>query len=211
MTDMIVGALALILGLLLCFRGSSAMRGLLALWGAAIGFGLGVVLVAAVADEGYLATGAAWFAAIVLAVVFGALAYAFYAVAVVLAFVSMGYVLGQTIAVAFGVSQVWLLIVLGVLGGLVLGVLAILTNLPELVLIVISALAGAAVAVAGALILLDTLDLDGLTQTQFRIADQPLWYVVQLVLAVLGIVVQIRYDRRRKLSTVRTSWAAAGR
>ncbi|WP_163541932.1 DUF4203 domain-containing protein [Occultella kanbiaonis] len=210
MTDVVVGVLALVIGLLLCFRGSGAMRVLLALWGAFIGFGLGAVLVAALADQGYLATAAGWIAAIVLAVVFAALAYFFFAVAIVLAFASMGFVVGQTIASALGVSQPWLLVVVGLVGGIVLGLLAIATNLPELVLIVVSALAGAGVAVAGLLLLFDALDLDTLTDTELRIGDQPLWYLGQLVLAVVGIVVQLRYARRRRLGSVRQSWAAAG-
>ncbi|WP_154794442.1 DUF4203 domain-containing protein [Occultella kanbiaonis] len=210
MTDVVVGVLALVIGLLLCFRGSGAMRVLLALWGAFIGFGLGAVLVAALADQGYLATAAGWIAAIVLAVVFAALAYFFFAVAIVLAFASMGFVVGQAIASALGVSQPWLLVIVGLVGGIVLGLLAIATNLPELVLIVVSALAGAGVAVAGLLLLFDALDLDTLTDTELRIGDQPLWYLGQLVLAVIGIVVQLRYARRRRLGSVRQSWAATG-
>ncbi|CAM3558684.1 DUF4203 domain-containing protein [Occultella aeris] len=210
MTDVVVGVLALVIGLLLCFRGSGAMRVLLALWGAFIGFGLGAVLVAALADQGYLATAAGWIAAIVLAVVFAALAYFFFAIAIVLAFASMGFVVGQTIASALGVSQPWLLVVVGLVGGIVLGLLAIATNLPELVLIVVSALAGAGVAVAGLLLLFNALDLNTLTDAELRIGDQPLWYVGQIVLAVIGIVVQLRYARRRRLGSVRQSWAATG-
>ncbi|MEE6282498.1 DUF4203 domain-containing protein [Georgenia sunbinii] len=211
MTDVVVGVLALVIGMLLCFRGRGAMRVLLALWGAFVGFGLGAVLVVALTDQGYLATALGWVAAIVLALVFAALAYLFFAVAVVLGFASMGFVLGQTLAAALGASEPWLLTGVGVAGGVVLGLLAVATNLPELVLVVVSALTGAGVAVGGLLLLLDALDLDALAQTPLRIADQPVWYVGQLVLAVVGIVVQLSAARRRRLSTVRDSWAAAGR
>lgn len=210
MTDVVVGVLALVIGLLLCFRGHGAMRVLLALWGGFMGFGLGAVLVAAISEQSYLASAMAWFAAIVLALVFAGLAYVFFAVAVVLAFASMGFVLGQTIAAALGVSEPWLLTGVGVAGGIALGLLAVATNLPDLVLIVVSALAGAAVAVGGLMLLVDALDLDALAETQLRIGDQPGWYVGQLVLAVVGVVVQLRATRRRRLGTVRRSWAAAG-
>ena len=84
MVDVVMGVLALLIGLLLCFRGRGAMRVLLALWGAFVGFGLGASLVAGLTEHGYLATAAGWLAAIVLAIVFAVLAYLFFAVAVVL-------------------------------------------------------------------------------------------------------------------------------
>ena len=209
MTDVVLGVLALLVGLLLCFRGSGAMRVLLALWGAFVGFGLGAGLVAALTDQGYLETVTGWLVAIVLAVLLAALAYVFFAVAVVLAFASMGFVLGRTVAAALGVDEPWVLTVVGLAGGVLLGLLAVVTNLPELVLIVVSAFAGASVAVAGLLLLLDRFDVDDVAAAQVPLADQPVWYVGQLVLAVVGIVVQLRHARRRRLGSVRRSWAAA--
>lgn len=211
MSDVVVGIIAVLVGLLLCFRGYVAMRFLLALWGAFVGFGMGATLVATLTDQGVLATALSWVAAIVLAVTFALLAYVFYAVAVVLAFASMGFVLGRTLAVALGAGEPWVLTLVGVAGGLVLGLLAVVTNLPEAILVVVSALAGASVAVAGLLLLLDVLDVGDLAQAQVRIVDQPLWWVGQLVLAVVGIVVQLRHARRRRLGTLRQSWGGAAR
>lgn len=211
MVDVVMGVLALLIGLLLCFRGRGAMRVLLALWGAFVGFGLGASLVAGLTEHGYLASTAGWLAAIVLAIVFAALAYLFFAVAVVLAFASMGYVLGQTVATALGAGEAWLITGVGVVGGVLLALLAVVTNLPELVLIVVSAFAGAAVAVAGLMLLLDVFSLDEPATAQVPIADQPAWYVGQLVLAVVGIIVQLRSARRRELGSVRRSWSAPAR
>ncbi|ROR72375.1 DUF4203 domain-containing protein [Bogoriella caseilytica] len=210
MTDVVVGVLALLVGLLLALRGNSAMRVLLALWGAFVGFNLGAALVAAFTDQGYLDSAAGWIAAIVLALVAAGLAYLFFALAVVLAFASMGFVLGQTVGSALGAESPWALIIAGVVGGALLGVLAIVTNLPELVLIVVSAFAGASVAITGLMLLLDAVDLDGVTEARL-VADQPAWFVGQLVLAVVGIVVQVRHARRRRMSSVRRTWAGQGR
>ena len=211
MSDVVLGVIAALVGLLLCFRGYVAMRLLLALWGAFVGFGLGAALVAAFTDGGLLATALGWAAAIVLAVVFSVLAYVFYAVAVVLAFVSMGLILGRTLAAALGAGEPWVLTVVGVAGGLLLGFLAVVTNLPEVVLVVVSALAGASVAVGGVLLLLDVLDAADLGETQVRVVDQPLWWVAQVVLAVVGVVVQLRHARRRRLGGLRRTWSAPAR
>src|SRR5690625_5304400 len=121
MVDVVMGVLALLIGLLLCFRGRVAMRVLLALWGAFVGFGLGASLVAGLTGHGYLDSAAGWLAAIVLALVFAVLAYLFFAVAVVLAFASMGFVLGQTLAIALGAGQGWLITGVGVAVGVPAG------------------------------------------------------------------------------------------
>lgn len=211
MTDVVLGVLALVIGLLLCFRGHGAMRVLLAIWGAFVGFGLGATAVDALTDQGYLDNAAGWAGAIVAALIFAALAYLFYAVAIVLAFASMGFVLGATVAAALGAAEPWLITGVGVVGGLLLGMLAIATNLPQLVLIVLSAFAGASVAVGGLLLLLQELDYQNLTETNLRIADQPVWYLGQLALAVLGIIVQVRHARRRRTGTLRQSWGEPAR
>ena len=209
MTDVIVGVLALLFGLLLCFRGAVAMRVLLALWGGLLGFGLGAILVAALTDQSHLASVLAWVAAFALAVVFGLLAYFFYSVAVVLAFAAMGYVLAQLIATALGASQPWLLTTVGVVGGIALGVLAIATHLPELVLIIVSALAGASLAVSGIVLLAGVVDLGSWAEGKLPFLDQPVWYLGQLALAVAGIVVQVRHSRRRGPGSVRQAWSAS--
>ncbi|HLT83524.1 MAG TPA: DUF4203 domain-containing protein [Phototrophicaceae bacterium] len=209
MSDVVVGVLALLVGLLLCFRGYVAMRFLLALWGAFVGFGLGASLVATFTEQGALATALGWGVALVLAVVLAVLAYVFFAVAVVLAFASMGFVLGRTLAAALGAGEPWVLTLVGVVGGLVLGLLAVLTNMPEVVLVVVSALAGASVAVAGLLLLLDVLDVAELGQAQVRVVDQPVWWVVQVVLAVVGVLAQLRHARGRRRQTLRQTWGGS--
>lgn len=212
MSEIITGVLAVLLGLLLCFRGSGALRILLAIWGAFIGFGVGAVAVTQLTGQEYLGTVAGWAGAIVGALVFGALAYLFYAVAVILGFGAMGFVLGQTVAAAVGAEEPWVLTVVGVVAGVVLALLAIATNLPELVLIVISAFAGASITVAGLMVLLDMLDVGSLVGgADVSLADHPAWYVGHLVLAVVGILVQLRRSRRRSPGTVRQSWAASSR
>lgn len=206
MSEIIVGLIAVVVGLLLCFRGRGAMRVMLAVWGAFIGFGLGAVLVATLTDQGYLATALGWVAALVLAVAFAALAYAFFAVAVVLGLTSMGFVLGQALATALGASETWLITGVGVLAGLLLGVLAVVTNLPEVLLVLLSALTGASVAIGGLMLLVGTVDLDA--GSQVDAAGHSGWHLGQLALAVAGIVVQLVSARRQRLGPVRRGWSS---
>ncbi|MBD8061038.1 TM7S3/TM198-like domain-containing protein [Oceanitalea stevensii] len=211
MSEIITGVLAVLLGLLLCFRGSGALRILLAIWGAFIGFGVGAVAVTQLTDQEYLGTVAGWAGAIVGALVFAALAYLFYAVAVILGFGAMGFVLGQTVAAAVGADEPWVITTVGLVVGVVLALLAIATNLPELVLIIVSAFAGASITVAGVMVLLGMLDVESLVGAEVSLADHPAWYVGHLVLAVAGILGQLSRSRRRSPGTVRESWAAPSR
>src|SRR5690625_4498310 len=101
----------------------------------------------------------------------------------------MGFVLGQAVASTLRVSEPWALIGLGLAGGVLLGVLAVVTNLPELVLIVVSAFAGASVAVAGLMLLVDAADLAEVTAVRVPLVDQP---------AVGGGPARARRRRRRR-------------
>ena len=58
------------------------------------------------------------------------------------------------------------------------------------------------------MLLLDVVTLDKPATAQIPVAEQPAWYVGQLVLAVLGIIVQLRSARRRELGSVRRTWSA---
>lgn len=205
MTDVLIGVLAIAVGLFLCFRGQWALRLLLALWGALVGFGVGASAVDRWTDQGYLDSPAGWVAAIVVALLFAALAYLYFALGIVLAMAAMGFVIGGSAADALGVESSTLLLVIGAVAGIALALLAIIGNLPQLILIIVSSLAGASVTVGGILLLLDeisTATLDGGSVAE----SGPAWATpVILVLALVGVFVQVRQltpDRR----TVRENW-----
>jgi len=200
--DIIIGLLAILVGAVFCFRGYLAMRLVIPIWGAFAGFFLGAGLIAATGDDGFLRTGLSWLVGLGVALLFGMIAYLYYEVAVLLAMGSVGFVLGTSAMVALGIDWSWLIILVGVLAGIVLAVVAIIADLPMLLLVVLTALAGASAVVTGAMLLFGAVDSADFTQASItsQLDDDWWWYVSYLVLAVAGLVAQLQ-----AISSIRSS------
>lgn len=194
MDSMIIGFVAVVVGGVFCLSGIVAMRIVITLWGAFVGFNLGAGIIAAFGTQGFLTTWLSWVLGIVLALIFAFFAYLYYAVAVVLAMASAGFVIGSAVMVAVGVSWNWFIILVGVLIGILLAVLAIKLNLPAALLVVISALAGSTAVVGGLMLIVGTLQTEDFTRASITrtLADSWWWWLIYVVLALVGIVAQSR-------------------
>lgn len=209
--DLILGLLAIGIGALFCFRGYLAMRQIIPLWGAFAGFVLGAGLMSSVDDSGFLRSVAAWIVGLVVALLFGMLAYLYFEVSVALAMAGIGFTLATSVLVALGLSWSWLIIIVGVAAGVVLALLAIRADFPMLLLATLTALAGASTIVAGAMLLFGVIETDEFTSaaTTERLDEAWYWYVIYVALAVAGLLAQFR-DLDRRVRTMRESWRAAG-
>lgn len=211
MQDVIVGILALLIGALFCFRGYIAMRLMIPIWGTFVGFMLGAGLVAGTGSDGFLRTGVSWIVGFAVAIIFGMLAYLYYEVSIVLAMASIGFALGTALMVAIGVSWSWLIILVGVIIGVLLAMLAVAADLPGVLLLVLSSMAGSVVIVAGLMLLTDTVNTRSFTDASVteRIQDSWWWYLIYVALLVAGIIVQGNSINELRAST-RTTWSDAG-
>ncbi|HEY6747236.1 MAG TPA: DUF4203 domain-containing protein [Mycobacteriales bacterium] len=211
MRDVLLGLLAITVGTLFCFRGYLTMRLVIPLWGAFSGFLLGAGLVDRFSGNGFLVSALGWLVGLALAAAFGLLAYAYYEVSVVLAMAAVGFVLGASLMIGVNVRWSWVVVLVGLLVGVALAVLAVVGQLPMLLLTVLTAVAGAGTVVAGIMLLTGSVTGDDLSSEAVvsRIDDSAGWWVLYAVLAVVGIVLQLRYlgDVRR---SVRDQWAADG-
>jgi hypothetical protein len=206
--DVIVGLLAIGVGVLVCFRGYLAMRLIIPIWGAFAGFLFGAGLVSAVSDDGFLRTLVAWLVGLVFAAVFAAFAYVYYRVSVFIAMGAVGFTLVSSALVALGVSWSWLAVLGGVVGGIVLALVAIIFDVPGLLLVVLTALAGASTVVFGAMLLTgatNTGEYGSVTATE-RIDDDWWWYALYIALAAIGMVQQLRHSARWRAS-LQAQWA----
>jgi hypothetical protein len=208
MSDFIAGLIALLVGAVFCFQGWIAMRIVIAIWGGLAGFALGASIGAD--DGGILANTLSWILAIVLCLLFAAIAYIYYAVSVALAMGSIGFTLGASALVALGVTWSWLIVLSGLALGIVLAFIAIAGDLPMLLLIVLSAAAGASAIVAGLMLLTGALDTDQITRSAAvteELNDDWYWYAIWIVAAVAGAVMQVRLADRMT-GTMREAWDA---
>jgi len=211
MQDWIVGLLAIAVGALFCFRGFMTMRIVIPIWGAFTGFFLGAGLISALTDDGFLGSALAWIVGIAAALLFGAIAYLYYEVSVMLAMGAIGFSIGTSVMVAVGVTWSWLIVLVGVLVGVVLALAAIVGDLPTVLLVVLTALGGASIIVFGVMLLtgvIDTADLESVSTTQ-QLEDDWWWYGLYVVIAVVGGIAQIRHADRVS-ATMRQTWADAG-
>jgi hypothetical protein len=209
MEDLVFALLVILAGGLFCFFGYLAFRVIIPVWGAVAGFSLGAGLIAAATDEGFLRTGLAWVVAIGLAVLFALLAYLFYWVAVILAMGSIGFTLGASVMGALGVDWNWVVVLVGIAGGVLLAVLAIVSDFPMILLVLLSALAGASAVTAGLMVLTGAIETEDFTDEAVtaQAGDDWWWYLVYGVLAVAGIVYQMRAMERVR-GSMRESWEA---
>ena len=207
--DIAFGVLLLLVGAAFCFQGYLALRLLIPIWGALVGFSVGAGLVAAVNDERFLATALGWIVGLVVAVVFALLAYLYDAVSVVLAMGAIGFLLGTSVMYAFDVQWEWLIVLVGIAAGVLLAVLAVVADLPMVLLVVLSALGGASAMVGALMLLTGAVDTDEFTSDEvIASADHDWWWTaLYVVLAVAGIVVQVRATDRWRMS-MRRAWEA---
>lgn len=210
MTDIVLGVLAILAGALLCFGGQLVLRLVFPIWGAFAGFAFGAGLVAGFAEEHFLGSVVGWGLGILFALVFALFAYFYYAVGVVIVMASIGFTLGSGLVVALGIDWSWVAVLVGVVVGALLGVGAVVIDVPMLLLILLSAAAGAVAMVTGFMLFTGALDSATFTDGTFtsRVDDDWWWYAAFLVLAIAGALIQARTvaDLRR---SVRQSWAAS--
>jgi hypothetical protein len=212
MADIILGLLAILAGGVMLFAGQLVLRFVFPIWGFFAGFAFGAGLVAELADERFLGTLLGWVLGLFFAVVFAVFAYLYYAVAVILAMAAFGFVIGSGLVVALGIDWDWVAVLVGVAVGAVFGVVSVVGNMPMFVLVVFSSLAGAVGVVAGLMLLVGSLNSDDFTQGAFTdmVEDNWGWYLLLLVLAVVGIVAQLRRVAVMR-RTVEQVWYAESR
>lgn len=209
MRDVVFGLVALVAGLVFCFRGFLTMRVVIPIWGAFAGFSLGAGLIAELTDNRFLRTAAGWMLGLGLALVFGLLAYLYYEVSIVIGAGAIGFVLGSTLMVALNVTWTWVIVLVGVAAGALLAAAAIVGDLPMIVLTVLTALGGASATVAGLMLLTGTLTSDDLTRPSIteKVDDSAAWWIIYAALALFGMVAQIKALDSLTMS-VRAEWDA---
>jgi xanthosine utilization system XapX-like protein len=93
-----------------------------------------------------------------------------------------------------GIDWNWVAVTAGALVGAVFGLMAVMTDVPTLVLIAISALGGALVTVAGLMLVFGVVDSTDFTRAAAtsHLRDDWWWWITFLVLALGGVWTQAR-------------------
>jgi hypothetical protein len=197
----LVGIILALIGLAVCFFGLRFWFILLPVFGAVTGFFVGARVMQDLFGTGFLSTTVSWIVGIVVALVFALLSwYVWYAGAIIMAGAVGASLFSGILHALFANPWGVVLFIVALIGALVFAVGALVLNLPIYIVIINSALGGAALAVAGLLTVLGTTTTvelaNGVTvavvdEARFQGAGW-LWVLAWIVLAVAGIFYQLR-------------------
>jgi len=188
-----VSLLQCLIGLGLCFAGFRLFVILLPVFGFFAGFLVTAQAIQELFGGGFLATTSSWVFGFVAGVIFAVVAYLFYYGAVVVLAATVGYEVGVGLMTGLGVNSGFVLFIVGAVVALVLAVAVVLLNLPQLFIIVLTALAGAGMILTGTLLALGRVSLTDLNLGLVGafIRSSWLWSLVYLAIVAFGILVQL--------------------
>jgi hypothetical protein len=209
MADILLGILAIVAGTAMLFAGQFVLRIVIPIWGFFAGFAFGAGLVAELADERFLGTVLGWVLGLVFSLIFAVLAYLYYYVAVTLAMGAFGFAIGSGLVVALGIDWNWVAVLAGLAIGVAFGLVSIFANMPMIVLVVFSSLAGAVGVVGGLMLLVGSLESADFTKGNIvdTVDNGWAWSLLALVLAFAGVVIQAR-QRILMRRTIQQAWYA---
>lgn len=201
MEQFIIGILLALIGLGVCFFGLRYWFIMLPIFGAVAGFFVGARVIQEVFGTGFLSTGVSWVVGIIIGLVFALLSwFVWYAGAIIMAGAVGASLFSGILHAIF--SNPWgiMLFIVALIGAVLFAAIALFLNLPIYIVIVNSALGGAALAVAGVLVLIGSVTITELsTGAAVAVADEVrfqgagiLWYIVWIILAILGMLFQVQ-------------------
>jgi hypothetical protein len=201
MEQFIIGILLVLIGLGVCFFGLRYWFILLPVFGAVTGFFVGARVIQEVFGTGFLSTGVSWIVGIIVGLVFALLSwFVWYAGAIIMAGAVGASLFSGVLHAIFDNPWGLVLFVVALVGAILFAAIALFLNLPIYIVIVNSALGGAALAVAGVLVLIGSIAIQELsTGATVAVADEVrfqgagfFWYLVWIILAIVGMLFQVQ-------------------
>jgi hypothetical protein len=201
MKEILIALLTAGAGLFLLFFGYRLARLLIPLWGFITGVSLGGALIANMQSTPFLGTVLGVTIGLLLGVIFAAFAYMYYAIAVIILGVGLGYWAGSELMLFVGFNPGLISVVTGILIGTVFGAAAVAFNAPRVILIVGTAIAGAVSTIGAALLLFNQISLDQFSYSTAHatIASSGWWTFAMVLLALIGFGAQSRADEDYEL------------
>ena len=201
---LLVGLLALAIGLAFAFYGFRLFLILLPIWGFFAGFLIGATLISSLiggADPGAFATITGWVVGIVVGVAFAILSYLYYWVAIILLGGALGYQLTIGVLQWIGFEGEGLIaFILALIVGAAFAVAFFVLHMPAVLVIVATAISGAGIAVAGVVIALGLVPeerrpeiFDAGVFGVYQLQDLSIiWLIAAIALAFAGAIYQTR-------------------
>ncbi len=190
--DLFAALIAVAVGLVACFFGYRLFRAVLPVFGFVVGAIVGAQAVFLIFNEGFLTTTLSIIVAVVVGIVFGLLAYFFWALGIVLAVGGMGFAIGNALLPALGLDLDVVSWLLGLAVGVGFALAAIVLRLPRAIVVAVTALWGAGATLGGVLVFLQQIEPEalGYGAVDAVVSESFIWLIAYLGLAVVGAVWQ---------------------
>jgi hypothetical protein len=191
--QIIVGIVAIGIGLVWAFYGFKAFVILLPIWAFLVGFAAGASWIQELFGEGFMATVTSWVGGLVIGIVLALLSYFWYYAAVVIVGGALGYTLVAGFLGSLGFDGI-LAFALGLVAAAIVAVITIVLAVPAWLVVVLSAIGGAVAAVNGVLILLGRINLEDISSGlgEGLLKDPLIAVIGVIVIAAAGIWYQMR-------------------
>lgn len=190
--DLVVAIIAVLIGLAALFAGYRLFRELLPLFAFVVGFVAGAGFIASWLGEGFLVGILGIVIGLVLGLGFAFIAYAWWWVGVILATAGFGFALGYSVLPALGIDIGLINLLIGLAVGALFAIAAVVLRLPRVIIIVETALWGAAAVIAGVLVLFNQVDVAdlGTGAVLTAIGTSVIWTIVWIIVAFVGMAAQ---------------------
>ena len=191
--QIIVGIVAIGIGLVWAFYGFKAFVILLPIWAFLVGFAAGASWIQELFGDGFMATVTSWVGGLVIGIVLALLSYFWYYAAVVIVGGALGYTLVAGFLGSLGFDGI-LAFALGLVAAAIVAVITIVLAVPAWLVVVLSAIGGAVAAVNGVLILLGRINLEDISSGlgEGLLKDPLIAVIGVIVIAAAGIWYQMR-------------------
>lgn len=190
----IIGLLAIGIGLAWAFYGLKLFTILLPLWAFFFGLVAGAQWGADVFGQGFFATVLSWGIGLIFGIVLAAISFFWYYAAIVILGGAVGYALGIGFFDWLNIGTGPIVVIIGLIVGAIFAVATFVLGVPILLVMAFSAFSGAAAVVNGALIFLGQIKLEALQDGIFGslLANGVVGIVTFLVLGVVALYWQVR-------------------
>jgi len=180
------------MGLGLCLAGYRFFTILLPIWAFFAGLQFGATIFTNLFGQGFLSTVISWVIGLLVGIFAAVLAYLFYAGAVILLAALVGYQLGVGIMTWIGFQPGFIPFLVGLVFALGIGALAVFLRFPKLLIIILTAFAGAGAILAGFFLAFGRISLDSLKfgEVGAILRDNWLWGLLYLAIAAVGFAFQ---------------------
>lgn len=204
----LVGIAAIVVGAGWAFYGLRFFTIILPIWALFFGFVTGVQWGQDVFGQGFFGTVTSWVIGGVLAIVLAALSYFWYYFAVTLAVGALGYTLGVGLMDFLGIDSGLLGLIAGLAVGAVFAIGTFILGVPAVLIVLVSAISGAAAMVNGVLIILGRIKVEDLDSGLLSglLTDTVIGVVAWVAIAVVAALYQLRGVQQAVESVSRSAY-----